>query len=338
MNYLISLLIFIIVLFFYIHIYHHFKTSNDLEVYTIENPSRDRLEEVCNIRQPFVFNLSNKEILNIFRLDNLIQNFGQFDIKIRNIKNIDDESEMHLPFSLSESELLLKNDKQNKYITERNIDFLSDTGLIKYLNQNDELLKPPMVSNSFYDYQCAAKNTTTPLRYSVNYRNYIYVIEGAVKLKLVCPDDTRYLNQIKDYENFEFRSPLDIWDVQDEYSADFGKLRVLDLDLERNSILYIPAYWWYSIKFGESSSICTFQYRTYMNNIAILPELLMSFLQRQNIKHNLMKKFEPQKIKEKKKEPEEIILEYEIQETKEKKDKKKDDDEDTVKKNIESLD
>ena len=61
MNYIISILVFIIILFFYIHIYHHYKTSNDLEVYTLEKPTRDKLEEVCNLRQPFVFEYNNED-------------------------------------------------------------------------------------------------------------------------------------------------------------------------------------------------------------------------------------------------------------------------------------
>mgnify|MGYP001421592837 CR=1 FL=1 len=60
MNYLLSIFVFICVLFFYIHIYHNFKTSNDLEIYTIDNdPTNEKLEEVCNVKQPFVFYTNN---------------------------------------------------------------------------------------------------------------------------------------------------------------------------------------------------------------------------------------------------------------------------------------
>jgi len=48
----ISIFIFCIVLFLYLHIHFHLKRSNDLEVYEIEQPSKQRLEEVCDIRQP----------------------------------------------------------------------------------------------------------------------------------------------------------------------------------------------------------------------------------------------------------------------------------------------
>ena len=34
--------------------------------------------------------------------------------------------------------------------------------------------------------------------------------------------------------------------------------------------------------------ICCFKYKTYMNNVAILPELLMSALQKQNVKREIV--------------------------------------------------
>ena len=57
-------------------------------------------------------------------------------------------------------------------------------------------------------------------------------------------------------------------------------------------MIYIPAYWWYSIKFNTISSIAVFQYRTYMNTLAIMPDIMMSFLQSQNIKRESIDKLE----------------------------------------------
>ena len=49
-------------------------------------------------------------------------------------------------------------------------------------------------------------------------------------------------------------------------------------------ILSIPAYWCYSIAYQEMSSIAVFQYRTYMNTIAVLPDLILHLLQKHNVK------------------------------------------------------
>jgi hypothetical protein len=56
--------------------------------------------------------------------------------------------------------------------------------------------------------------------------------------------------------------------------------------LTKGQILFLPAYWWYSIEFGPTASMCSFKYKTYMNAVAILPHLVMKLLQTQNIKRN----------------------------------------------------
>ena len=69
-----------------------------------------------------------------------------------------------------------------------------------------------------------------------------------------------------------------------EYEKDFEKVKSLDLVVEKGSIIHIPPYWWYSIKYNSESSVAAFYYKTIMNQLAILPETVMSLLQGQNIK------------------------------------------------------
>ena len=82
------------------------------------------------------------------------------------------------------------------------------------------------------------------------------------------------------------------WNVQNEYKADFDKVKVLDLDVVPGYIMFIPAYWWYSIEYEELSSICVFKYRTFMSALSTLPQTLMSYLQKQNIKREIAKKLD----------------------------------------------
>ena len=84
MNVLINLLILCITIFLYIHIYHHIKTSNYLEIYEIDKPSKDILEELCNLKQPLL--IHNMDIVNI-DLKYIVKNYGNFDIKILNNEN-----------------------------------------------------------------------------------------------------------------------------------------------------------------------------------------------------------------------------------------------------------
>ena len=68
-------------------------------------------------------------------------------------------------------------------------------------------------------------------------------------------------------------------------------MKCLDITLTVGKILHIPAYWWYSIKFGKDSSITSFFYRTYMNNLAITNHICMYALQQQNVKREVVKKY-----------------------------------------------
>ena len=73
--------------------------------------------------------------------------------------------------------------------------------------------------------------------------------------------------------------------------ADFEKVKCLEITLTPGKFLYIPAYWWYSFKLGDySSCIASLKYRTYMNNISILPYICLHALQIQNVKRDVVKK------------------------------------------------
>ena len=290
MKYLLEIGLFIIVLFLYLHIYYHLKVSNDLEVYSIQQPSKDKLEEVCNLRQPLCFDMDNKEILETCNLSYIDENYNPFDIKVRDTLSNDTDN-LYLPISLKEAVELFKKDEAGKYVSENNKDFLEETAMIKRFRYNDLFLRPPLVSNCKYDIMTGSKNAFTTLRYSLNYRNFFYITSGKVKVVLIPPKNSKYLYEYKDYDNFEFRSPINPWDVQDEYKKDFDKIKSLEMTLEKGNILFIPPYWWYSIQYQEISSIACFYYRTYMNTIAISPEICMNLLQQTNVKHEFLEKY-----------------------------------------------
>jgi hypothetical protein len=100
----------------------------------------------------------------------------------------------------------------------------------------------------------------------------------------------KYLHVEKDYEYFEFKSNINPWNVQDKFKIDYNKVKPLEVTLTKNNIIYIPPYWFYSIKIeSEDSIILNFKYNTYMSTLSILNELFIKYLQNNNIKHNLFK-------------------------------------------------
>lgn len=304
---IISIFIFCIVLFLYLHIHFHLKRSNDLEVYEIEQPSKQRLEEVCDIRQPTTFEFYNDQLLTQLSYQSIHTNYRAFDIHIRDVsktaqhaidektktlqKGTEDDQVLYIPVTFKIAHEVLKKDTEMKYLSEHNADFIDETGLIKLFQLNDEFLRPYMVSRCMYDIIMASANTTTPLRYEVNYRNYFLVTQGQVRILLIPPKDTRYLYPINDYDILEFRTPVNPWKVQPEYQDDFDKIKTLEVELFQGMVMFIPAYWWYSIKFiTAETSVCSFKYRTHMNTISIAPQLCMNLLQNMNTKRDTLEK------------------------------------------------
>ena len=290
MEIIIGIFIFCLVLFIYLHIQFHLKTSEDLEMYEVEQPSKDKLEEICDLRQPVLFDFDCQKIVESSNKSYIANNYNAFEIKIRNVKETDPNSELYIPLPLHAANKLFNEDTNSTYFSENNNEFLEETGVIKSLKYNDEFLRPYMVSNCNYDIMMGSANTCTPFRYEINYRNYYLLTEGSAQIKLAPPHSIKYLYPNYDYENFEFRSPVDPWSPQPKYIADFDKMKCLEFTLTPGKTLYIPAYWWYSIKFNKNTSISCFNYRTYMNNIAVAPYIGMHALQIQNVKRNVVKK------------------------------------------------
>lgn len=283
MEILINLLILSITLFLYIHIYNQIKTSNYLEVYEIENISKDKFEELCDLKQPLLIN--NIGLLN-FDIPHIQNNYGSFDIKITN----KDATDMFLPMKFLTAIELFDKDSSANYISENNKEFLEETSLIKEFSINDLFLRPVGTSSIEYDLILGSINSYTPLSYNLNCRNYYSVLTGSIEVTLCPPKDYKYLYINKDYENFKFTSMVDILEPQDEYKNEFDKVKFLRVVLEPNRLLQIPAYWFFSIKILESNTlISNFKYTTYMNSLAMTPELFMKFLQKNNIKQNLAK-------------------------------------------------
>jgi hypothetical protein len=279
------IIVFIFILFLYVHIYHHIKTSNELEVYDIKCTTREKLDEICDIRQPVTFQY-DKGLLT-YNIEELCDKYPLFDIYIS--RKVDNKETLAIPLPLQQSIELMYAKKEDKYTSENNEEFLKETGLIKELKMRDLFLRPYLVTRCNYDLIFGNVASFTKLKYNLEYRKFYYVQTGKVKLKLIAPSYSKYLSQINDYEKLEFSSPINPWDVQEEYGIDYGRVKVLEVTLHKGDIIYIPAYWWWSMQFEELSIVNTCAYMTSANVLAVSHLFFISFLQRSNVKHIVLK-------------------------------------------------
>ena len=249
----------------YIHIFFQLKTSDDLEIYEIQMPSKQKLEEVCNFKQPVVFNYTEETLMNC-NVSSL-QEYLAFDVYVW------DEQHVKVPLPLEQAMELFKT---KKYATMNNSEFLNETMAKRYFTVTDLALRPPLVSSIHYDVMFGSDKYTTRLQYSKYYRNYFLVTTGSVTIKLAPPRNSMFLNEIKNYETQEFYSELNPWSETNK------KVKFLEIVLTQGQLIYIPAYWWYSIRLEKDACVCMYKYSTIMNVVATLPDLAIGFLQKQN--------------------------------------------------------
>jgi hypothetical protein len=299
MTFYLNILLFLIILFLYIHIVHQYKRSEDLEIYEMDFSKNEHLQEVCDIKQPVLFEYKsiNPEFFTKLTYDTLSEDFyANADIKVKDINDYWDSDDaidyIVLPFQTGTN--LMRTDEKSKYFTESNEEFLEESGLLRLFQNNDSYIKPYFTALSKYDICSASKNTVTPLRYHTGYRQYLCVNTGKITVKMTPWKSTKYLYQNKDFENYEFRSPINVWNPQKKYMHEMDKIKFLEFEVLEGHMLFIPPYWWYSIKYTseEDTIICGFSYNSIMNCVSNLPDIGKYYLQQHNIKKRITKTLE----------------------------------------------
>jgi len=313
MTFYLNILLFLIILFLYIHIVHQYKRSEDLEIYEMDYSTNDNLQEVCDVKQPVLFEYQsvNPEFFNKITYDTLSEDqYSNIDIKVKDINDYwnSDDAIDYIVLQYQTGINLMRTDPKSKYFTENNEDFLEDSGLLKIMQSNDTNIKPGFTALSKYDICTASKETVTPLRYHTYNRHFLCVNTGKIRVKMTPWKTTKYLYQNKDFENYEFRSPINVWKPQKKYMHEMDKIKFLEFEVQQGHMLFVPPYWWYSIQYTSEvdALVCTFTYSSVMNCISNLPNLTKYYLQQHNIKKRIAKTLElnelpsevPEKIEE----------------------------------------
>jgi len=127
MKIIIGFFIFCLVLFIYLHILFHLKTGEDLEMYEIDQPSKDKLEEICDLRQPVLFDFDCQKIIDTSNRNYIANNYHAFEVKIRNVKDTDNNSELYMPLPIHSALKLFDEDNTSSYFSENNIIYIVTT-------------------------------------------------------------------------------------------------------------------------------------------------------------------------------------------------------------------
>ena len=293
MSGLLNFLLFIIVLVIYIHIINQLKTSEDLEVYEMDYTTNQYLQEVCNIKQPVLFNFDsiNPDFYDKINSDTFSNN-EKHDVKVKDIRDYyKNDSIDYIVLPASSAINLMKTDTRSNYFTENNEDFIETADLYHILHTNDTYLKPQLSMITKYDIITGSSKSVTPLRYHTDFRKFISVHSGKVKIKMTPWKSHKHLLPYRDFENYEFRSRINVWNPDKKHKSDFDKLKFLEFDITPGNTLHIPPYWWYSIQFNDDSDtiVTSMTYNSVMNCVSNLPNWGMYYLQQTNTKTKITK-------------------------------------------------
>jgi len=296
MDFFLSVFIFVVVLVLYIHVMAQYKRSEELEIYEMDFTKNSHLQEVCDIKQPFLFNYSsvNPEFFKKLNDETIYDLVASQDVRVKEIGdywNPNTKTVDSVIVPLSSFQMLISTDTKSRYFTENNYDLIEeDAKLDRMFRKNDDFLKPLLTLKTKYDICMGSKGVITPMRYHTNYRHYICVNSGKIAVKMTPFKSNKYLHPIKNYETCDFRSAVNVWNPQEMYMNDVEKMRVVEVNVLAGNILYVPPYWWYSIKFENTDAVISeFTYVSVMNSIANSLDWVRNFIQNSNIEKRISK-------------------------------------------------
>lgn len=277
-----SVCIFLSIVFIYLHIQHYHRTSNDPDVYHLEHPSADQLTEIIRLRQPIVF--TSDVDLSFLRLSELRTQYFGYNMRIESASTADYKKDP-VPNTL---DALASDGTQ---LSAHNSEFMNETGLRERCANVDAVFRPCFTCNRIYDIMVSRTQTATRLARTMNCRNFFSATEGAARVTLIAPKYSRYLHPVMDVNTpeLEYIADDDPWTPQAKYKTDFDKIHPIVITLEEGQWLFVPSHWWVSFQAvaptnSALTTIASFQYRTYINNLAILPQFAARWIQDQRVR------------------------------------------------------
>jgi len=298
MNAILHLLLFILILFIYIHVSEQYKTSNDMEIYEMDYIDCKQLQTTCSIKQPILFDFQSiyPEFFDVVEYERLSE-YNPYEMKVRDNEDYYQEGATidYTILPLSATMVLINSDTNKRYFSEDNHSFVDDAGLMRTFNKCSSYLAPDITVQTTYDVMIGAKGAITPLRYHTHYRHFMCVMSGKIRIKMTPWKSSKHLLPVKDYDSYEFRSPIHVWKPQREYFHNMDKVKFLEFDVSSGSMIYVPPYWWYSIQYSEEPDnlITGITYDTITSCLSNVPDTCMYFLQQSNIKHRVSKSISP---------------------------------------------
>jgi hypothetical protein len=290
MHFFIHFLVFIVILFIYMHVMEQYKTSEKMQLYEMDYIDNRELQTACNLKQPIVFEFRPVFSEFFYRQSPKIylEQMGMIDMRLKDTDDYRGARGSIDSIGLSYRALysLISSDTRAHYISEGNTEFVTDADLGSLYHRLDAYLKPPIYTcQTEYDILTGSHKATTPLRYHTHDRIFLCVIHGKLSVKMT-PWKSRARfgsgannSIVKDYENYEFRVPGETPWESNGLQTHYLEFRVLS-----GQIVFVPAYWFYTIRFDETDTVVAqIKYNSPINMLANARDIVSWYFQQKNI-------------------------------------------------------
>jgi len=278
-------IVFVVVVFFYLHITAHYRKGEDLELFETDFINNTKLQESCEVRQPLMV-VGVPGISKLPSRGELLKGNEKYDGSIRDLSQwvsvpkrpvaMEDLVDSTRPRSLEMEKILraLESDRDGLYVSESNESFLEEVGLWKVFQKwGDERFCPSYNVCKQYDCLMGSKGACTPLRYHTAYRKFLVARGGGVfggdgnlVVRMTPWKSRKRMEWIRDDIGRETVSTMAAFGGRADQREEWSKVRFLEFIVPEGQVLYIPPYWWYSIQFpGPTVFAYSFTYWSVMN-------------------------------------------------------------------------
>ena len=276
MNLLVNVIFFVIVLLFYLNLVQECKIGQDLDVYELDYQNAEQLNKMCQNKQPVVFRMNQGEVIPDSHFINslspaiLAEKYGKEDVFLSSFHcGQPDEEPIAVPL---EKAIMVQHDR----LFENNHDFIMDSPIHHYYESIDPHLRPFGTIQTEYDF---AFGTDTALRHHQHHSFFVYAVGGDLDVKL-----TPYKNVVAGkqhpfdgyvYPDFQRNTQtlLNCWADYGEEDEENLDITFLNVSIPKGYCLFIPPYWWYSIRHidpGQGGWTAVFKYDTIMGKVVHL--------------------------------------------------------------------
>jgi hypothetical protein len=278
-----SVIIFIVVLFLYIHIQQQYKSGDNLEIYEYEYLSAKKLQDVVNIKQPVLFSLDLPSVKDNSPLDSLhVKDIRDYQTNKTHVESI--------VLSQSSARGLIDTDTKSVFYSCRNCDSISQSSSWnEWFSIVDSYIKPSFCVHTEYDILYGSRKTRTTTMYHHENNVYLYLPpysnKSNIRIKMTPWKSKTFLSTVNDYLYYEF------WCKENLFQP-MERVKCLDIIVKPGYVVYIPPFWFYSIEFQDhENEVCMIKYTTGANFLANIKHIVLYNLQQQNIHEKLWKPF-----------------------------------------------